>query len=168
MPFLILEKKKKPENPTHIFFFKEKNTTTRILLFISWSSPENDTSGCCLCLSSLECHLLDQVQRKTVWKASPANFHSGSCVCSRDHVICLFKAFQMKCVFKVEQCSKLGSDQFGSWSYKAVLPSLSVYLSFFWDIVSQCSPGCSGTLSIGQAGLESTEVHQPLSPKYWD
>jgi hypothetical protein len=34
--------------------------------------------------------------------------------------------------------------------------------------VSLCSPGCSGTHSVDQAGLELTEIHLPLHPKCWD
>ena len=36
------------------------------------------------------------------------------------------------------------------------------------DRVSLCGPGCPGTLSVDQAGLQPTEIHLPLLPKYWD
>jgi hypothetical protein len=34
----------------------------------------------------------------------------------------------------------------------------------FQDTVSLCSPGCPGTHSVDQAGLELTEIHLPLPP----
>jgi hypothetical protein len=34
--------------------------------------------------------------------------------------------------------------------------------------VSLCSPGCPGTHSVDQAGLELTEIYLPLPPKCWD
>jgi hypothetical protein len=35
----------------------------------------------------------------------------------------------------------------------------------FQDRVSLCSPGCPGTHSVDQAGLELTEIHLPLPPE---
>ena len=40
---------------------------------------------------------------------------------------------------------------------------LSPSLLCFRDRVSLCSPGCPGTHSVDQAGLELTEIHLPLS-----
>ena len=31
-----------------------------------------------------------------------------------------------------------------------------------------CGPGCPGTHSVDQAGLELTEIHLPLPPECWD
>jgi hypothetical protein len=46
------------------------------------------------------------------------------------------------------------------------------FLEFFCfgDRVSLCSPGCPGTHSVDQAGLqvELTEIHLSLPPKCWD
>jgi hypothetical protein len=37
---------------------------------------------------------------------------------------------------------------------------------FVQDRISSCSPGCHGTHSVDQAGLELTELHLPLPPEY--
>jgi hypothetical protein len=39
---------------------------------------------------------------------------------------------------------------------------------FFEDKVFLCSPGCLGTHSEDQAGLELSEIFLPLPPKCWD
>jgi hypothetical protein len=52
---------------------------------------------------------------------------------------------------------------------KIILLLFFVYLVFGvlrW--VSLCNPGCSGTHSVDQAGLELTEVCLPLLPECWD
>jgi hypothetical protein len=41
-------------------------------------------------------------------------------------------------------------------------------MDFFFDRVSLCSPGCPGTHSVDQAGLELIEIHLFLPPKCWD
>ena len=38
----------------------------------------------------------------------------------------------------------------------------------FWDRVSLCSSGLSGTSYIDQASIKLTEIHLPLPPKCWD
>ena len=45
--------------------------------------------------------------------------------------------------------------------------SLQSLDSFFFsrDKVSVCSPGCPGTCSVDQAGLELTEILLPVPPK---
>jgi hypothetical protein len=40
----------------------------------------------------------------------------------------------------------------------------SLLFFIFRDRVSLCSPGCPGTHSVDQAGLELTEMHLPLPP----
>jgi hypothetical protein len=41
-------------------------------------------------------------------------------------------------------------------------------LLLFQDRLSLCSPGCPGTHSVNQAGLELAETHLPLPPECWD
>ena len=45
---------------------------------------------------------------------------------------------------------------------------VSFLFLFFQDRVSLCSPGCPGTRSVDQAGLELTEIHLPLPPERWE
>ena len=66
----------------------------------------------------------------------------------------------------------LGVLRLGSVSFEC--DSISLW-AFFWAqdiqglLVFLCNPGCSGTHSVDQAGLELTELHLPLSPpKCWD
>jgi hypothetical protein len=42
-----------------------------------------------------------------------------------------------------------------------------LFVCLFPDRVSLYSPGCPGTHSVDQAGLE-LEIHLPLPPKCWD
>jgi hypothetical protein len=44
--------------------------------------------------------------------------------------------------------------------------SASGVFLFFRDRVSLCSPGCPGTHSVDQAGLELKEICLPLPPEY--
>jgi len=39
---------------------------------------------------------------------------------------------------------------------------------FFLDTVFQCTLDCPGTHYVDQAGLEFTNIHMFLSPKFWD
>jgi hypothetical protein len=45
---------------------------------------------------------------------------------------------------------------------------LRTFLFVFWDRVSLCSPGCSGTHSVDQTALELTEICLSLPPSCWD
>jgi hypothetical protein len=42
-----------------------------------------------------------------------------------------------------------------------------LYFFIFWGRVSLCSPGCSGTCYVDQAGLKPTEICLPLAPGFW-
>jgi len=45
--------------------------------------------------------------------------------------------------------------------------SLFYFVFIFQDRVSFYSPGCLGISSVGQGGLELTELHLPLPPECW-
>ena len=53
--------------------------------------------------------------------------------------------------------------------YSTPTPALVIYLfGVVPDRVSLCSPGCPGTHSVDQAGLELTEICLPPCPECWD
>ena len=53
------------------------------------------------------------------------------------------------------------------WFFCIILAVLELVCLFF-EMVFLYNPGCPGTSSVDQAGLELTEILQPLPPECWD
>ena len=57
----------------------------------------------------------------------------------------------------------------GGWEFHVGAGNPTQVFLFVWDRVSLCSFGVSpGTYSVGQVGLELTEIRLPLPPQCWD
>ena len=77
------------------------------------------------------------------------------------------------CIAQSDFCTNAPASVSPCWdssmsSFDNVYFDESGFCLFVADRVSLCSPGCPGTHSINQAGLELTEIHLPLPPGCWD
>ena len=61
---------------------------------------------------------------------------------------------QKPCAERDGRCTHISQSSGGWGRVTSISLFLSFFLFFFWDRVSLCSPGCPGTHSVDQAGLE--------------
>jgi hypothetical protein len=54
------------------------------------------------------------------------------------------------------------------WDFIFSITIIIIICCCFQDRISLSSPGCPGTHSVAQAGLELTEIRLPLPPECWD